>query len=84
MIICIKKTIIVEEQLKEKSIMKLTKGVYDSIIKTVGAKIPESGGMLLGSREDFVVRKFHFDEYGSRSPGSYDPDLDFLNGNALD
>ena len=71
--------VIIEEQPEEKSVMKLTKSVYDSILETVGTKTPESGGMLLGNREDFLVRKFHFDEYGSRSPGSYDPDVDFLN-----
>ncbi len=52
---------------------------YRQILETVGSFPAESGGILLGSRDDYVVRKFIFDESGSCSPGGYDPDVDFLN-----
>ncbi len=57
----------------------IIESAYNEILRTVGKKLPESGGILLGSREDFVVRKFVFDPNGSMSYGAYDPDTQFLN-----
>jgi hypothetical protein len=58
---------------------RIAKSAYDEILKTVGSRRPESGGILLGSREDFIVRKFVFDPHGSMSAGAYDPNVAFLN-----
>jgi len=59
--------------------MVFVQEAYDEIIRTVGALPAESGGILLGNREDFVVQKFVFDSSGSTGPVSYDPDVKFLN-----
>lgn len=57
----------------------ICQSAYDEIMRTVGSRGPESGGILLGSREDFVVQKFIFDANGSTSYAAYDPDVQFLN-----
>lgn len=53
--------------------------VYADIKNSVGRLPVETGGILLGSRDDYKVRKFYFDDYGSHSPGGYDPDVNYLN-----
>jgi hypothetical protein len=58
---------------------EITPEAFAQIINTVGSEKCESGGILLGSREDFVVRKYVHDPFGTRSGGAYDPDVDFLN-----
>jgi len=57
----------------------ITESAYAEIVRTVGSRRAESGGILLGSREDYVVQKFVFDPHGSMSAGAYDPDVNFLN-----
>jgi hypothetical protein len=56
-----------------------TENAFKKIQETVGKRPAESGGILLGSREDYVVQKFVFDPSGSMSAGAYDPDVSFLN-----
>lgn len=58
---------------------RITPEAHTEIVNSVGSERSESGGILLGSRDDFVVRKYVHDPYGARSGGSYDPDIDFLN-----
>lgn len=67
---------------KKKGIGKfiILQSAYNEILNTVGKRVPESGGILLGSREDYVVQKFVFDPHGSMTSGGYDPDVDFING----
>jgi hypothetical protein len=57
----------------------ITQSAYDEIVRTVGSRPAESGGILLGSREDYIVQKFVFDPHGSMSHAAYDPDVNFLN-----
>lgn len=52
---------------------------FQDILQTVGVLPPETGGILMGFREDYIVRKFIFDKTGSRWSTGYDPDVDFLN-----
>lgn len=59
--------------------MTFTDAAFAEIIRTVGSERAESGGILLGSRADFVVRKYAHDRTGSRYGSGYDPDVDFLN-----
>ncbi len=59
--------------------MVFVKEAYDEIFRTVGTYPAESGGILLGNRDDFIVQKFVFDSKGSTGPVSYDPDVNFLN-----
>lgn len=57
----------------------ITKSAYEEILRTVGKRMPESGGILLGSRENYIVQKFIFDPTGSMSSAAYDPDINFIN-----
>lgn len=59
--------------------MTFTDAAFAEIVRTVGSERAESGGILLGSRADFVVRKYAHDPTGSRYGSGYDPDVDFLN-----
>lgn len=52
---------------------------FCSIINTVGTLPPETGGILLGDRKDYIVEEFIYDSKGNRSSASYDPDIEFLN-----
>ncbi|HJQ24193.1 MAG TPA: hypothetical protein VKA60_09785 [Blastocatellia bacterium] len=52
---------------------------YSRILATVGSELVETGGILLGSRDDYVVKKFVYDPHGSRFSAGYDPDITFLN-----
>jgi hypothetical protein len=52
---------------------------FADIQATVGSQPAEKGGILLGSRTDFIVRKFIYDPYGSTTSGGYDPAVNFLN-----
>jgi hypothetical protein len=38
--------------------MRFTDAAFAEIVRTVGSERAESGGILLGSRADFVVRKY--------------------------
>mgnify|MGYP001279108245 CR=1 FL=1 len=58
---------------------KITPEAFADIVNSVGTEVPESGGILLGSRVDFVVRKYVHDPYGNRNGSAYDPDVNFLN-----
>jgi len=64
---------------KKSDWIKFTKEAFEDIKNTVGKFPHETGGILLGKREDFIVRKFVLDPNGATSPGSYDPDVNFLN-----
>lgn len=59
--------------------MVFTRQAYEEIQRTVGELPSETGGILLGNRDDFIVQKFIFDSSGSRSAASYDPDINSLN-----
>jgi hypothetical protein len=60
--------------------MKFTQQAYRDIENTVGTKRAETGGILLGLRDDYIVTKFIFDHKGSTSRCGYDPDVAFING----
>jgi hypothetical protein len=59
--------------------IKITHSALGSLIATVGQYKPETGGLLLGSRHDNIIRKFVFDQWGSSTRASYDPDPSKLN-----
>lgn len=64
--------------------IRFLKSVFDEIRNTVGSKICETGGILLGNRKDWVVQKFIFDPHGSTFSAGYDPDVDFINATLKD
>lgn len=57
----------------------IVESAYKEIMNTICKRLPESGGILLGNRENYIVRKFVFDPGGAMSPGGYDPDVKFIN-----
>jgi proteasome lid subunit RPN8/RPN11 len=59
--------------------MRFVKSAFEAIRNTVGARPAESGGLLVGSRADFVVQKFIFDQNAKVSRVTYTFDTDFLN-----
>jgi hypothetical protein len=59
--------------------VRFVASAFADLVAFVGHAPPETGGLLLGSRQDYVVKKFIFDESGSRSYASYDPDVTVLN-----
>jgi proteasome lid subunit RPN8/RPN11 len=59
--------------------MRFVRSAYEAIRRTVGFRPAESGGLLVGSREDFVVQKFIFDKNAKVSRATYTFDVDFLN-----
>lgn len=59
--------------------LRMTRAVYDAIRGTVGARWPETGGLLAGRREDGVVTFFHFDRQARRSGSTYEPDVAVIN-----
>src|SRR5437660_9127668 len=59
--------------------MRFVDGVFHHVEDTIGYLQAETGGILLGDRDDYVVQKFVFDRSGRRSGAAYDPDVGFLN-----
>jgi proteasome lid subunit RPN8/RPN11 len=57
----------------------LTPAVRAAILRTVGARAPEQGGLLGGSRRNGVVRAFSFDAQARRSATTYSPNTRSLN-----
>lgn len=66
-------------KLSEELEMVVLEEVFAEIRATVGSERAETGGVLLGSRDDYIVKKFIFDPHGSRFSAGYDPDVVFLN-----
>lgn len=69
----------IEEAIVSPKEVKITHSALGKLISTVGTRKPETGGLLLGSRHDNIIRKFVFDEWGSSTRASYDPDPSKLN-----
>ena len=53
--------------------LMISRSVLDQIQRTVGARAPETGGMLGGHPDRGVVTHFHFDEGASRTRTAYSP-----------
>lgn len=49
------------------------------MLKTVGSRPAESGGLLFGSRTDWVVTKFLYDKNAKTTSSSYSFDVGYLN-----
>lgn len=70
---------IVEEQEYEPLVMRFTNNAYHDIVNTIGNKTAESGGLLFGKLDDYVVRKFVYDKDARVTGGSYTFNTKFLN-----
>lgn len=47
--------------------------VFDDIVESIGARLPESGGALLGLNSGLTVVRFIFDDMGATTGTSYTP-----------
>lgn len=59
--------------------MKITTSAYNDMIKTVGSRPAEAGGLLIGSRTDWVVTRFLYDKDAKTTTTSYSFNAPFLN-----
>ncbi|WP_396602071.1 Mov34/MPN/PAD-1 family protein [Algibacter sp. R77976] len=59
--------------------MKITTSAYTEMLKTVGSRPAESGGLLFGSRKDWVVTKFLYDKNAKTTKSSYSFNVGYLN-----
>lgn len=59
--------------------MKICDSAYNAIIDFIGFNKAESGGILFGSEEDYVVRKFIPDIEAITSRNTYTINADYLN-----
>lgn len=60
-------------------VMRFTSNAYNDIINTIGRIPAESGGLLFGHLDDYVVREFIFDEAAYTTCASYTINTDFVN-----
>lgn len=60
-------------------VMRFTSNAYNDIINTIGRIPAESGGLLFGYLDDYVVREFIFDEDADTTRASYTINIDFMN-----
>ncbi len=59
--------------------LRVTESVHRQLTTTVGRLAPETGMLLGGSREDYIVRHVFFDDTAERSGATYSPDVARLN-----
>ena len=55
----------------------ITTSAYQQIVKTLGSKIPEQGGILVG--KDGVITDFVHDEFAETSSSTYSLNINYLN-----
>ncbi|MGC4129241.1 MAG: Mov34/MPN/PAD-1 family protein [Bergeyella sp.] len=56
---------------------RITTDAHQNIIKKIGSKAPEQGGILLG--KDGVITDFVYDEFAKTSGSTYSLNVEFLN-----
>ncbi|GAB1345659.1 hypothetical protein MASR1M29_21700 [Cloacibacterium normanense] len=56
---------------------RITTNAYQQIVKTLGSKIPEQGGILIG--KDGVITDFVHDEFAETSSSTYSLNISYLN-----
>lgn len=59
--------------------VRMTTAVYQRLMHTVGAREPETGGILLGPPGQSLVTEFFLDERGRCTRGTYSPDHQTIN-----
>lgn len=59
--------------------MVIEETAYREILRTIGTRTAELGGLLGGQRSDGIVRHFHFDPGASTTRTTYTPDHEALN-----
>lgn len=59
--------------------IKFIESAFNSIIDTIGSNKAETGGLLFGYEEDYIVRKIVFDRHAETTKSSYTFNTEFLN-----
>lgn len=59
--------------------IKFVESAFNSIVDTIGSNKAETGGLLFGYEEDYIVRKIVFDRLAKTTKSSYTFNTDFLN-----
>lgn len=59
--------------------MKITTNAFTEMLKTVGSQNAEAGGLLFGSRKDWVITKFLYDRNAVTTVSTYSFDVGYLN-----
>ena len=59
--------------------MRFLESAYNEIVNTIGSQHAESGGLLFGYEDEFIVRKFLFDKNAKVTNVTYSFDVDYLN-----
>ena len=60
-------------------VLRMTTRVWRQIEESVGSRPAETGGPLGGSRDTFLVERFHFDRSARQTGATYSPDHEELN-----
>ena len=58
---------------------RITTSAYTELLRTVGSTPAEAGGLLFGSRKDWVVSKFLFDKDAETTRSTYSFNVGYLN-----
>lgn len=59
--------------------MQFLESAHNEIINTIGSRPAESGGLLFGKEDDYVVQKFVFDKHAKVTRSTYTFNTEFLN-----
>jgi len=59
--------------------MQFLEEAFNDIVSTIGNRHAESGGLLFGKEDDYVVRKFIFDKHANVTGSTYTFNTEFLN-----
>lgn len=58
--------------------LRMTKAVFNDIVRTIGTLAPERGGVL-GARADGLICAYYFDQTSEHDTHSYSPDIEQIN-----
>jgi hypothetical protein len=53
--------------------------VFEGIVRTIGCRRAESGGVIGGNGDGTEITHYHFDDIGRTTAATYSPDIEFLN-----
>ena len=59
--------------------MTFIESAFGSIVNTIGRLPAETGGVLMGNENDYVIRKFIFDKKAKTTDCTYTFDTEYLN-----
>lgn len=66
-------------KINKQFVMRFTTSSYNEIINKIGSTPAETGGLLFGKEDDFIVRKFVFDKHAKVTKSTYTFNVEYLN-----